>query len=108
MLNSNNSYFNNIIPILLRIYSTTSFQNIQNLTKKQTNSLLSNISTKLLDWFYQEIWPICNISQHQWEQARNITSKSKQTKLALSILPNQTNNQTIPLQIPDSIPVIRK
>ena len=34
MLNSNNSYFNNIIPILLGIYSTTSFQNIQNLTKK--------------------------------------------------------------------------
>jgi hypothetical protein len=97
-LNTTNLQYHHILNLLVGTISSTTFNNIKILTKKQTIPLLINLSNNLLSWFFNEIWFSRNIAQHQWETARNITSKSKRTKLFLptiSSVPN-TNPTTTP------------
>jgi len=97
-LNTTNLQYHHILNLLVGTISSTTFNNIKILTKKQTIPLLINLSNNLLSWFFNEIWFSRNIAQHQWETARNITPKSKRTKLFLptiSSVPN-TNPTTTP------------
>ena len=83
-----------LLPTILGIFSKSIYQNIKTLLNKQTELFLINFSNNLLNWFYQEIWFKQNSFQHQWEMARNITQKTKCSKLTLPLTNNYTNTHT--------------
>src|SRR6185295_19483067 len=95
ILNTTNPQYYHILNLLVGTISSTTLDNIKILINKQTIPLVINLFNNFLSWFFNEIWFSRNIAQHQWETARNITSKSKRTKLSLPIItPLSTANST--------------
>ena len=91
-LYSSNPQYKYILHAITGTYSLSIYDNIKTLINKQTDSFLLHLSNNLLTWFHQDLWSIRNIYQHQWELSRNITSKSKRTKISLPTLSNPSNN----------------
>ena len=96
--NSTNIQYNFLIPTILGIYSKPTYHNTKILLKKQTELFLTNFSNNLLNWFYHIIWSQRNIFQHQWEIARNITKKTKRTKITLPSSTTQANTSRTHIQ----------
>ena len=107
-LNTSNPQLKYILYTITGTFTSIIYENIKSLINKQTDILLLQLSNDLLNWFYQDLWSIRNIYQHQWEKSRNITSKSKRTKIYLPTLPNSSNNTTISSQPINTNPFIIK
>ena len=90
-------YFLNLIQGL---YPISLYDDIKILLHKTTLPFFTTLSNASLNWFYQQIWLPRNILQQQWEKARNITNKSKRSKI-YSLIPtsqsisNTSNTSTI-------------
>jgi len=90
-------YFLNLIQGL---YPISLYDDIKTLFHKTTLPFFTTLSNSSLNWFYQQIWLPRNILQQQWEKARNITNKSKHSKI-YSLIPtsqsisNTSNTSTI-------------
>src|SRR6185295_18967829 len=107
-LNTPNPQLKYILYTITGTFTSITYENIKSLINKQTDIFLLQLSNDLLNWFYQDLWSIRNIYQHQWEKSRNITSKSKRTKIYLPTLPNSSNNTTISFQPINTNPFIIK
>jgi hypothetical protein len=107
-LYSPNPQYHFIINSIVGTFTTITYNHIKILTQKQTNTFLTNLSNNLLNWYYEDLWFPRNTHQHNWEQSRNITSKTKRSKITLPILSTPRNTNTNTIQIVDTSIYIEK
>ena len=89
-----------LIPISL-------YSNIKTLLHKSTTTFFITLSNNSLNSFHQQIWLPRNTLQHQWENAHNITNKSKHSKIYSLTLPLLTNPLPANTSIIDSTNYIK-
>ena len=71
-----------MIYLIQGTFPTHMITQLHLLLHKKTLLFCTQLSNLLLEWFNQKIWQPRNKYQHDWETLRNITTKSKRTKIS--------------------------